>query len=600
MKPATLILIAVLAALIVLPFLRWALWPRTHAPRFRVLDMRMRLLFRLRPGRGFACLPELWLRWGRFASFRESRRARPNLSRWYRATRPLQHSIYLGRAQFRHKLWLPVQEHLTVLGPPRVGKSGLLASLIMRYPGAVVCTSTKPDMFQLTSGIRAKYPAPWWIRWWMRANRQVEIFNPQRLGGPEMGSTIIWDPVADGTDDATAIRRAVAFCAGVSVEGMEDSEFWRDQASLQLRALLSAAALKGEDFRAVTTWVLTGDTEEAEKVLLANGRLLFASTLAQMRGKADKTAATIRLVLTQVVAFMSDPNLAATVLPRGDGAFDIPAFLKSGGTLYMIGESRGPTAPIGPLFAAMAQEIHWTACQMAGAMKGGRLDPPMLFCLDEVTQICPIPLPSILADSGGRGIQIVTAAHGTAQLEGRWKKTGARTILDTSNQMFLPGIQDPETLEIAAKLCGQATYRQRGGSDRDEHGGRDEHVDVAPVALVRRLPRRRALILRGSTAPVIARIPQVWRSWRYTWAKLRRHDVALVRVLSLAATPSITPAELLEFYNKQLAGGGQVPEKLIRDLQEMQTGGVNGHADGNGRKPGSGGIEAADPFGDSL
>src|SRR5258707_1321654 len=124
MKPVTLLLIAVIAALIVLPFLRWAFWPRKHAPRFRVLDMRMRLLFRLRPGRGFACLPELWLRWGRFASFRESKRARPRLSRWYRATRPLQHAVYLGRAQFRHKLWLPVQEHLTVLGPPRVGKSG--------------------------------------------------------------------------------------------------------------------------------------------------------------------------------------------------------------------------------------------------------------------------------------------------------------------------------------------------------------------------------------------------------------------------------------------------------------------------------------------
>ena len=35
--------------------------------------------------------------------------------------------------------------------------------------------------------------------------------------------------------------------------------------------------------------------------------------------------------------------------------------------------------------------------------------------LDEVTQICPVPVPSWLADSGGKGIQIITVAHGEAQ-----------------------------------------------------------------------------------------------------------------------------------------------------------------------------------------
>jgi hypothetical protein len=40
--------------------------------------------------------------------------------------------------------------------------------------------------------------------------------------------------------------------------------------------------------------------------------------------------------------------------------------------------------------------------------------------LDEVTQICPVPVPSWLADSGGKGIQILTVAHGEAQLRSRW------------------------------------------------------------------------------------------------------------------------------------------------------------------------------------
>ena len=68
----------------------------------------------------------------------------------------------------------------------------------------------------------------------------------------------------------------------------------------------------------------------------------------------------------------------------------------------------------------------------------------MLWALDEVTQTCPLPLPSMLADAGGRGIQIMPVVHGAAQLRTRWGRDGARAILDTTSvKVFLPGISDP-------------------------------------------------------------------------------------------------------------------------------------------------------------
>jgi type IV secretion system protein VirD4 len=76
-------------------------------------------------------------------------------------------------------------------------------------------------------------------------------------------------------------------------------------------------------------------------------------------------------------------------------------------------------APVAPLFAAMATEIHHAAAQIGQASASSRLDPPVLMGLDEVTQICPVPLPSWLSDSGGKGIQIVAVVHGEAQLTGR-------------------------------------------------------------------------------------------------------------------------------------------------------------------------------------
>ena len=61
--------------------------------------------------------------------------------------------------------------------------------------------------------------------------------------------------------------------------------------------------------------------------------------------------------------------------------------------------------------------------------------------LDEATQICPCPIPSWLADSGGKGITIITVCHGEAQLADRWGEHGKQTILDTSGvKIWLPGI----------------------------------------------------------------------------------------------------------------------------------------------------------------
>ena len=143
---------------------------------------------------------------------------------------------------------------------------------------------------------------------------------------------------------------------------------------------------------------------------------LWALTLAELRSEAHKTAATVRMVMSRALAFMADPALAASVLPGPGGGFDIPAFLDGTGTVYLIAEAVSEEAPVAPLFAAMATEIHYIAAQLGQASPSGRLDPPLLMGLDEVTQICPVPLPFWLSDSGGKGIQVCAVVHGEAQL----------------------------------------------------------------------------------------------------------------------------------------------------------------------------------------
>ena len=122
--------------------------------------------------------------------------------------------------------------------------------------------------------------------------------------------------------------------------------------------------------------------EQAEGILARAGAADMAADLAQLRGEAAKTAATIRMVMTRALAFMADPLLSLSVLPgESEPEFDIVGFLARRGTLYLIAEADYDDSPVAALFAAMAAEIHYQAAQIGQATPGGRLDPPLLMAL---------------------------------------------------------------------------------------------------------------------------------------------------------------------------------------------------------------------------
>ena len=157
--------------------------------------------------------------------------------------------------------------------------------------------------------------------------------------------------------------------------------------------------------------------------------------------------------------------------------------------------------------------------------------------LDEVTQICPVPLPSWLSDSGGKGIQVIAVVHGEAQLTGRWGDHGRQVVLDTcSVKVFLPGITDTTTLQAASTLCGQAQWKVRGQDHATRH-------DVATPDMIRQLPAGFALVIRGGCAPVIARLPRAWRNPAYRRA--RRHAPAEPARAWAPPIPDHVPAGLI-------------------------------------------------------
>ena len=150
------------------------------------------------------------------------------------------------------------------MAPPRTYKTAFLADVIIEYPGPVLATTTKPDIYNLTGAVRS-FLGP------------VHVFNPQHIGG--VPSTFCWDPIDGCEDPATAIRRADAFAFAVSQKGVEDGSFWSAKASDYLRGYFHAAALADYDLRTVAAWVSGADPDIPERILAAAGAHQWAVTL---------------------------------------------------------------------------------------------------------------------------------------------------------------------------------------------------------------------------------------------------------------------------------------------------------------------------------
>ncbi len=213
--------IVLVVLLAVAAFVSWAFLPARYLPGNRARNLRLRLHLRLHPGRGFATVFSLWLHWGRLAALRRSRRSLPL---WQRFLAPHSHSVFLGRAHYRHGLRVPLEEHLLLMAPPRTFKTAFLADLILTYPGPVIATTTKADVFALTAAARTRHG-------------RVDVFNPQGIGG--VPSTFRWSPIAGCEDPATAIRRADAFAFAVSHKGSPSAK--RRHGSTRSPATASAA-----------------------------------------------------------------------------------------------------------------------------------------------------------------------------------------------------------------------------------------------------------------------------------------------------------------------------------------------------------------------
>ena len=234
--------------------------------------------------------------------------------------------------------------------------------------------------------------------------------------------------------------------------------------------------------------------------------------------------------------------------------FDPDAFIRAGGTLYVVG-SDDDAAAQAPLVTAFVQHVLDTARRLAltdSATTGReRLTPPFTAVLDEVASICPLPdLPDTLSDSAGRGVCIHYALQSPAQAQLRWGKAAATLFDNTTALTILGGLKSEDTLKWASLLVGRRLEERRsrqtgrGLSHPDSHQIGHERVDILEPAAVRQIPRGRALLIVRAMPALIVTLNPAWK--RPDWTQLQADATHLRQHQATDALepPSTAPADV--------------------------------------------------------
>jgi len=250
--------------------------------------------------------------------------------------------IYLGWGSDGPVIARP-DEHLLVIGPPRSGKTTrLLAFSVLSHPGAVVVTSTKPDIIGLTSWARERLGRVWF--WAPSGTMDV----------PEGMEELRWSPVVGCSDFDEAVARAYALSSAARPGQSVHDAHWTERAQALLAPLLHAAALEGGDVSSVLSWLHRHQLLAPITVLKDSGSERAAELLEGIaRTEARERSGIFSTAGSMLSAYRTNAALRAASAPN----FDPAAFAPSADTIYLCAPSTAQ-ALHAPLVVALLDQIR--------------------------------------------------------------------------------------------------------------------------------------------------------------------------------------------------------------------------------------------------
>lgn len=409
-------------------------------------------------------------------------------------------------------VWASVERSILIVGPPGSGKGLHIAiNAILDAPGPVITTSTKPDNLKATLTARA-------------AKGPVGVFDPQGMLGSGFAHQVAWDAIAGCEDPMRAATRADAIASNTGIGDGSENRIWRQHAKTVIETTLHAAALAGVTVDTAYRWLQSEHSLEVALEILQDHPNACPTWDARLRGVIKnpdpRFVGSAMSVVAASIAPLALPTVRAALTPSASRpAITAEKLLVNNGTLYAIATDRGAAAAAG-LVSALIEDIAYVARVIAARSPGGRMDPPVLFLLDECANVAPIPsLPALLADGRGQNLTVIPIFQALAQVRSRYGDEDASTVFSASQiKLILGGTDDADDLRDLSALIGErddwftTTSRSSHALAIDTNATTSSSlrkVPILPPDAIRSIPFGSAVMLLSQADP----LPLQMRKW---------------------------------------------------------------------------------------
>ncbi len=315
--------------------------------------------------------------------------------------------------------------------------------------------------------------------------------------------------------------RAEALVPDSGRSGMENGNFWRQQALSVVRCLLHAAALDKRPPADLYRWSHSAaSAKEAVAILTHAERTTPGWDLAldAVVSTDRRTRDSVWAMVANTFSPLADPAVLAAVSPSEKEEFDPAAFLRGSGTLYLLGSASGASATAS-LVAALVEDVIDVAKRLAATSPGTRLDPPLALLLDEAANY-PLPsLPALVSEGGGSGITTLAVLQSLSQARDRWGRDAAGAIWDSAIvKIVLGGSANADDLAGISRLIGDREVRElththggAAGSSSVSVSARQRPI-LEPSALRQIFFGQALLLLRAAPPIMISLLPWMERA----------------------------------------------------------------------------------------
>lgn len=390
-----------------------------------------------------------------------------------------------------HLVSLPRHEalrHGFILGPSGSGKSfGFFLPNAARSVGtSCVFTDPKGELWHRTAGLH-----PTALR-----------FAP---GEPDQSAAFNWVPLCRDARMAELISRAIV----MSGNTQRTEQVWLDLEAGFLSALFAHAATLEEPTPLSAYYLFTRQRPEALQLQLETSHSPVAREQANiLKQTSERMRGSIVPVVAARLQFLRDPAVARFT----SSVREAPQFASlrtSPQALYWCLREQDVTR-LRPLSAAFFTVLIE---QLIAGSGTGESSVPVTLYLDEFAAVGPIPdFDTLIALARGRGISIWLGLQSLAQLEGRYGKSAAQTILtNCGTKLVLSGL-DFESAQYISRSLGDQTRRTRrrtwhypflalASSSRTMGDGEHARPLLTPDE-VRRLPEDRLLTIALNQPPL--------------------------------------------------------------------------------------------------